>query len=353
MAAIELYSTPLYSDANLIAYYRFNTGALTADSKGSYTLTNSGPATENSSGMFGVAANWADANQSVLKILDALSLSEDSAWSVSWWVKVNSEPSDAIHYLMVKTLITGGHTQYQSIAYQDVAGQKKIYLQLLMTADKTTSANITALGTSVWHHFVYTHSVAGDCILYLDNVSTVTQTGATGTTSWLGNATAFCIGNSDDQYYANAGVSMDDVAIFNDVLTVEEIGNLYNGTWSTAFTKDLTDTFTISDSFSKVSEFFKTLTDTVTISDALTSLKYRLWELVLSDTVVVSDFIGKLWKGAGNAVSAWTESITSGIWTKKNPTTSVWTKKTETSSSWTKKTEPTLTWTKDEPKPNS
>ena len=52
----QLLNTSLFSHANLVAYYRLETGALTTDSKGSYTLTNQGSIGE-TAGKYGVAGD--------------------------------------------------------------------------------------------------------------------------------------------------------------------------------------------------------------------------------------------------------------------------------------------------------
>lgn len=57
----QLSNTSLFNHANLVAYYKLETGALTTDSKGSYTLTNQGSIGE-TTGKYGVAGDPGNPN---------------------------------------------------------------------------------------------------------------------------------------------------------------------------------------------------------------------------------------------------------------------------------------------------
>jgi hypothetical protein len=50
---MELSASTLFSSANLTAYYKFDNGAITTDSKGSNTLTNNGTVGSVAGGKFG------------------------------------------------------------------------------------------------------------------------------------------------------------------------------------------------------------------------------------------------------------------------------------------------------------
>lgn len=89
----ELSTTTLFSDSSLQAYYRFNTGELTTDSKGSNTLTNVNTVGE-ATGKFGIGADFGTANSDkYLHIASNLGMNLASDYSVSLWVKCRTEPA--------------------------------------------------------------------------------------------------------------------------------------------------------------------------------------------------------------------------------------------------------------------
>ena len=86
---MELYQTSLLSDANLKAYYRFESGALTTDSSGEgHTLTAISDPAEDASGKFGgaVALDGDDAYSAT----DHADFKPTGAFTVGGWVKCSS-----------------------------------------------------------------------------------------------------------------------------------------------------------------------------------------------------------------------------------------------------------------------
>lgn len=87
---MQILNTALFASANLIAYYRCESGALTTDSKGSYTLTNQGSVAE-STGQFGGASNpgTPNADNGVLYRTSTFPALGSSNFSIVNWVKFN------------------------------------------------------------------------------------------------------------------------------------------------------------------------------------------------------------------------------------------------------------------------
>ena len=114
MAAVELYSTPLYSDANLVAYYRLEN---TSDSKGSRTLTNNNSVTFTSA-KFNNGANFGTtlANDLWLSYLgDNLGIS-GGACSLVGWINVNTQ-------------INGTAVNYDFFSQSDNTTQTDYYIE--------------------------------------------------------------------------------------------------------------------------------------------------------------------------------------------------------------------------------
>ena len=227
MAAKELYTTSLLNDANLIAYYRFNSGALTTDSKGSYTLTNNNTVGEGT-GMFGVGADFGSSNSTkYFSRNDAVGLGQNK--TVSLWVKLNQEITSGEWIFFQSYNTTDGRSH--NISYQYNSGTRR----LNFNGDKTDVAaqsftyNVT-LGTSLWHNIVFTFN--GSVLKgYLDGylVGSLNSTG-NGSGAYL---PLIGIGNSlsitDRSPYSNySSCAIDDISIFSRALSDTEVATLYS-----------------------------------------------------------------------------------------------------------------------------
>ena len=227
MAATELINLSLFSDANLQAYYRFNTGALTTDSKASYTLTNNNTVGETASGKFGYAADFGSSNTNkYFSIANSLGIDGDPC-SFSCWVKIRTEPATNTAFGITTQQNSNTKTR-NTILYEDNSGTKRLVFRRARNgiAFDSFTYNVT-LGTTEWHNVVYTYdgtNVKG----YLDGVylNAVASSGN-------GNVTSqnnFDIGVEVDQ---NGGISsyassyVDDVVVFNRALTANEVAQIY------------------------------------------------------------------------------------------------------------------------------
>ena len=167
----EIADTLLASDANLKAYYKMSTGALTTDSSGnSKTLTNNNSVGENSGGAFDYCADFGTANTNKsFSIADALSYA-GGAYAISMWVKVQTElAADNDSYTLARVVDAATDT-YFALVYQQVYGVKKVSLQRGLYGGNVTEASITTtLGTTDFHHIVGTYD-GTNMHLYVDNV---------------------------------------------------------------------------------------------------------------------------------------------------------------------------------------
>jgi hypothetical protein len=223
--------TPLYTDSQLKAYYRFSTGALTTDSSGeAHTLTAISDPAEDSSGVFNgaVALDGNDAYSAV----DHADFKPTGAFTISAWIK--SSTTGALQ------IIFQSYSQNTNRAGFFFEINTVNQLTFIISDNTGTSINTSYMqiigGTVVtdgnWHLAVGTWN--GTTLnLYVDGVVDATPV------SWAGHTIAYAATNyvhvgcknsagSTGSYFTG---SLDDVALFNGVaLTPTQVYSLYSST---------------------------------------------------------------------------------------------------------------------------
>lgn len=236
MAAKELFNTTLLLDANLVAYYRLNSGALTTDSKGSNTLTNNNSVAEGI-GKFGGCADTGTTNANkYLSVLSDFGINGGSC-SISLWFKSNIDDISGLTYQALFSLSDSETKTRFSINYFNDSGTKKIgfYRTRSAVADDGFSVTLN-MGVSNFYHLVLTYD--GTNIRGYVNGS---QVGSPTAASGNGNASLvdkFMISSNNNNNNNPDGLAVgltDDVAVFSDVLSDTEVYNLYNGNLSARF----------------------------------------------------------------------------------------------------------------------
>lgn len=219
MAAVELASTSLFSDGNLVAYYKLED---TADSIGSRTLTNNGSASF-------VTAKFNNGGQTDVatpkffsRAADNYGIAGSGDLTVSYWVKMTAAPSsgNTVGHGIFRSQLTAD--RYLSYAYKNNGGT----LQLLIDNSGTTATYNVDLGTSAFHNIILSRTGAASLKVYLDGVDTgisAAQGSSTAGTSSFGISTNGAV--SSDAIY-------DDVAIFSRTFTQADV-NIVNGITST------------------------------------------------------------------------------------------------------------------------
>lgn len=288
MAAVELFHTSLFFDANLQAYYRFNTGALTTDSKGSNTLTNNNTVGETASGKFGYAADFGSSNSNKSFIIaNKIGITTwASPFTFSLWIKrygeiTSGEQNFIFHSVKVAT--SGGLSW---IGYQYNSGTPRLNFSRY-DGTNTENAYITAsLGTD-WHHVVMVYD-GTNITPYLNGVAgTPVASDGTGGNVYSDNFGLGWYGSSP--YFSGY---IDDVAVFNRALTAQEVEDLFDGdsatttstsTTSTSTSTSSTSTSTTSTTITVTSTTISTSTTTSTSSSTSTTT-----------TTLLLDFIPKM-----------------------------------------------------------
>lgn len=223
-AARELNSSSMSGSANLKAYYRMETGALTTDTSVSgYTLTNVNTVAE-IAGNFGIAADFgtANTNKRLFRGTDNMGITYGSAQSYSFWVKMRTEIPSGEQWFFSKTTSGAGVYGYFGCSYEYNGGTRRIRF----SKGDANYYTIT-LGTSDWHHIVLTSNGSAN-LGYLDGVQvaswTNSSTGSTYGSEILGlNIGSYYVDTA--QYFLSAAI--DDFAVLNTALTSDQVKELY------------------------------------------------------------------------------------------------------------------------------
>lgn len=222
MAAVELWNTSLWNDANLVGYYRLED---TTDNKPipSFNLTNNNSVAFNPA-LFGNGADFGATNSTkYLSISNNLGITgtNNPPATIMLWSKMNTEIGTT-YQVFSELQDATGHWMFQ-IYYEYNGGTRRITFnrQLVGDTNHTISSNIT-MGTTTFHHFALTYNGA-NMIGYVDGspfgTLNTTGTGPSG-------SSFFQIGFGDANY---ASAIIDDEAVFSRALSATEISNYYNG----------------------------------------------------------------------------------------------------------------------------
>jgi len=229
-AATEIYQKQIYSDANLIAYWRLSD---TSDSKGSFTLTNNGTVTFGT-GKFG---NCAQLTTSKYFSMSALNIGGAAARTISAWVyptELNSSGENDKTRIWQGAYTIFGYGNDSKISacviYLCAIGAGEIYIAFSWH-DFYSAASTVVINT--WNHIVVTYAGGnlGLSTIHLyrngQEVS-LTENNQYGTAPANTVNSGYEIGYWTPTYPRYFKGSIDDVAIFNRALSSTEIYQLYN-----------------------------------------------------------------------------------------------------------------------------
>ena len=224
-------------DANCKALWRLESGALTADSKGGNTLSNSGVAEDTVNFKEGACSGYfyraevdrmliADAN------LDAgfplRSDAADTTFSFAVWVKLDEIGIN--QYILLKS---GSAGTRQMMLVIDSANKVTLYVSVDGTA-WSGYAHASALAVDTWYHIAVTHNHADHAYrirIWDDTAGAILGVDKTGNTvnPFLTNASFYL---SYPSVSLAIGGNEDEIVAFNDVLSVAEIDDIRAGTYS-------------------------------------------------------------------------------------------------------------------------
>jgi hypothetical protein len=188
------------------------------------TLTNMNRATTPTIGKLGQALSFDGVNDYVNVPYNAsFDIDNTQSLSVSMWFKATSFPGAGVYSkLFGRNNI--GNTGYQCFIYQSEQ-RVTCYVRDTVGHSDTFTANINL---NEWYHLVYVIDGTGNGTgtIYLDNVATVNSN--LNDTNPFGGGGSFRLGYSDIGTAGYFTGSLDDVRIYNRVLSSTEISAIYN-----------------------------------------------------------------------------------------------------------------------------
>jgi len=233
MAAIELYSTPLYSESSLKAYYRYSSGALTTDTTaGGHTLTAISDPAEDASGKFAGAVAL-DGNDAY-SVADHADFKPTGAFSVVAWIKTSTTGAEQT----IAQSYAEGSSKMSGWLLRIAVANKVLFRSGKNTGSTagTDYQNITG-GTTVTdgaYHLIVAVWDTTKLYLYVDGNSDASAVNWANAPSY--QATNYVRFGCECDTGTNISFitgSLDDVSIFNGkALSATEVSKYYNGTWT-------------------------------------------------------------------------------------------------------------------------
>lgn len=215
--AVELYTHPLYSDANCISYYRLEGNS--NDTKGNVNGTDANITYSADNGKFGQGAGFNGSSSCIYTSAQILATNA-TAYTILTWIKSASYAADGV----IACDRTAASYIYNY--FFRVSGGKLVNTVHDGSTLVNTITGATTVSTNVWHLASLTWNGTLQK-LFLDGAED-----ASGANTYFSNHTAYPSfgrrqGPVTDSYYSG---QMDDIVYFNRALTPTEILNFYNAT---------------------------------------------------------------------------------------------------------------------------
>ena len=231
-------------DGNCVALYRFESGALTTDSKGTNTLSANGTPTADAvdykegSGCVDLevtapAESYERADASLSADFPFKKDTANKTISLAFWCKLESAATWRM--LSGKSVASNYFPYFVGIG---ATGNLELYI-----ADGLTNENYvygTTLTTGIWYHIGITYEDAGKTYrirVWDDNAGALLGADLTGTGSknaYMGVDGAFAVGGYRSGTTFSFDGKIDEFVVFNDVLTADEIDQIRTGTYAPA-----------------------------------------------------------------------------------------------------------------------
>lgn len=223
----ELITSRFYNDASLVALYRFNSGALTTDSKGSYTLTNTNTVAETSAGKFGYGADYGSGvNNRMLSVASNLGIAGDGDVTISSWVNPATTPNATYPILTLQSFSSTTNTdRFLAFYYQYFSSTVELRVYAGVYPFPANTSYTITLENGAWYHSVVTRT-GTTYNAYLNGKKIIGPVTITHQNGWAGNG--FAIGNGVGGSGQGWQGKQDDVAVFSRVLSDNEVYELYH-----------------------------------------------------------------------------------------------------------------------------
>ncbi len=219
----ELYTTPLFSDANLQAYYRLEGNS--NDSKGSNNGTDTSITYSTSYGKYGQGASL-NGSSSKITLPSASALEPTGSFTVAGWVNPTNGAADCgfIETIFQSTVLAGFLVGMTGGNLRCLIGKNT---GLTINTDYVDVHGSKTINDGNWHHIAAVWD-GTHIILYVDGVQ---DSSFSNSINPVYNATVYCkIGcqgeTGTDAHFLSGDI--DDLALFNRGLTATEVMSLYN-----------------------------------------------------------------------------------------------------------------------------
>lgn len=182
------------------------------------TLLGGGMGTPNQTGIINQAILFNGVDQYLTGVNSPYAfISESTDWSASAWFWTNETPSTASQAIMCNT---NGVNDRNCFYLREGKVSIAVYDGTFATDGSNTTYTLGA-----WQHAVVTHSSADVLRVYLNGVNV----SGGGATQMNGGERNFTIGAADDgSFIANFNGTLDEIGVFDVVLTPEQVLTLYN-----------------------------------------------------------------------------------------------------------------------------
>jgi len=217
---------------NLISYYKLDNGALTTDSHGSNTLTNTNTVT-NAAGKINDGGSFASASSQKLDVADNAGLSPTAAFTVQAWV-YQPTAVGAGRTLVSKGTYSGSWTFQIGADATGTGDEIEVFIStgagdVGNTFAVTTDANMAA---DTWYHVLVVYdgslSAANRLKVYVNGVSKTLSITGTIPAAAFDSSGPFTIGAWNGLgRYMNGRI--DEVGFWSDAKTSSDATALYNG----------------------------------------------------------------------------------------------------------------------------
>lgn len=208
---------------NIIAYYKFDNGALTTDSAGSFTLTNNNSVAGTASGKIGYGADFTASNTNKnLSVAGNLGINGGNV-TIALWVNLYSIQAFAFPLTL--------NSSVADVAYSfkiESSGIKFVRNRNGISEDQTT---VQLLSATTWYYVVLTYD--GSTVRGYVNAGTPQTVASSGSGGGSGMPSLFSISSGQDggsgnpNYFCDAII--DEVGVWSRALSAGEITSLYNG----------------------------------------------------------------------------------------------------------------------------
>lgn len=218
----ELYSTPLFSDANIVSYYRLEGNS--NDSKSTNNGTDSNATYNVNYGVFGQGLYCNGSSTKILLGDSPFNFQTDFSYSFWYFPPVGVTDSG---YLVSRT--TGSSPYVSYLVYGNTSNSGFVFQMNNTGAGATNCINACGFVTGRWYHLVAV--VEGTNLkLYVDG--SPGNSSSTFSGSRISNSIQTSIGMRGTDSVGAVNGYIDDVAFFSRALTANEVYNIYYGTWS-------------------------------------------------------------------------------------------------------------------------